>query len=230
MSSESLPRVIAYWMLVLLLGILCISAVMLAFHLPGWLLGMDNLISKAQFIPGDIHNLTVSLAEDSKSIAVDIHRDVIVAGVAEGETEKTMRLIRSEAPSFIAQGHQEIAESIRLTQSATLTVQEAQKAITEISTLPGHLNPLADNLAEAVNTTNTLIGDPATAGMRDHISGLAEQGAYFIADARKFENHVDTFFFPPKYSGAHPFWHGVEQVGKKALTFADKAYYLTNIK
>ena len=228
--SESLLKILAYWLLVLLLGVLCISAVMIAFHLPGWLGGVDNLISKTQLIPGDIHNLTLGLTADSKTIATDIHRDVVVAGAASAETEKTMRLIRSEAPSFIQQGHLELSESIKLTHEATLTVQEAQKAIIEISSLPAHLNPLADNLAEAVNTTNTLIADPATAGMRDHISGLAEQGAYFIADARKFENHVDSFFFPPKYSGSHPFWHGVEQVGKKALTFADKAYYLTNIK
>lgn len=98
----------------------------------------------ASSIPSDLHGMTAELTADSKTIALDVHRDVVVAGGAEGETEKTMRLIRSEAPDFIAQGHQELSAIHDLTLDSRATLGEADKAIAAYEGIPAHINPLLD--------------------------------------------------------------------------------------
>lgn len=155
--------------------------------------------------PVDIHGLTVELTKDSKEIAHDIHQDMLVAGGAEGETEKTMRLIRSEAPSFIAQGHQELSATHDLLVSAKLTTGEAQKAIAEISTIPDHANPLLESLAKASDSVS-----PAMNGLTNYVNGpltFATSNAGELEDTTNTAvGHVDAHWLKP-WDGTHPYRH-----------------------
>jgi hypothetical protein len=174
-------------------------------------------------IPGDIHSLTTEFNKDSGTIATDIHRDVVVAGGAEGETEKTMRLIRSEAPSFIAQGHQELAATHDLLVSAKLTTGEAQRAIAEISTLPEHANPLLDSLAKASDSVS-----PAMNGLTNYVNGpltFATSNAGELEDSVNLTVDQGRKRWVAPWDGTHPYRHyagvGLGYVGIGATLVRD---------
>ena len=132
---------------------------------------------------------------------------------------------------FVSKANTLAASANTFTTTATARVEalatlqaKSETAMDAITTLPVHLNPLLDttrqtvaNIGEDANDIHLLLADPATAGMRDHISGLAEQGARFLHSGQKFEEHVDAWAFPPKYNGNHRFVHDVVQTGKYIL-------------
>lgn len=149
-------------------------------------------------IPSDVHQMTTGLTSDSATIALDVHRDVVVAGGAEAETEKTMRLIRSEAPAFIAQGHQELSALHDLTVDSQTTLEEADKAIDAYEGIPAHVNPLldsakdaTDNLAEDEHTFNTFMAGPATLIVQDSRNFLNGPLTFATSNAGELEDTVN---------------------------------------
>ncbi len=181
-------------------------------------------------VPSDIHDLTTELTKDSKEIALDVHRDVVVAGAAEGETEKTMRLIRSEAPSFIAQGHQELSAAHDLLVSTKLTTDEAQRAIVEIETMPRHMNQVADGVTEAlIPIPPTLKGlTNVSVEMATYIHGpltFATDNAGELEDSVNLTVDQGRKRWVAPWDGSHPFKHyagvGMGYVGIGATLWRD---------
>ena len=100
MGAETLMT----WLVCLLLGALLYPVIRLDAHWGGWLVGMDNLQARAQTgygIPADVHAFTLQTMTDSHAMAVDVHRDVEIAGGTENMARQVLRELRDRLPSIL---------------------------------------------------------------------------------------------------------------------------------
>lgn len=89
------------------------------------------------------------------------------------------------------------------------TLAKIDLAIDAYSKVPAHITPLLDNSAELTNSMNDFVKSPQTAELRDTLTETLGHFGDAAGRLATLEQHTDAWLFPPKYTGAHPFWHNL---------------------
>ena len=197
-------------------------------HLRGWLKGVDHFQGQVQQaaggVPADVHTFATAITKDSGTITHAVTEDVRVAGGAETETEKTMRLFRNAAPGFIIQFRQELDDTHNLLVDARNqlplagdVLKSSKKTLDDFDTLV----PAANNVLLGIpafetaltNTTTELgnfINGPLLANAVENIGTAA-------GNIGEITDNTNTYLYPPPYTGAHPTRHKFAVVGKAIM-------------
>jgi hypothetical protein len=194
--------------------------VIVGVHLPGWCRGFDHLQEQAQVAAGsapvamagaqgDVHALTGELTTASRTIALDVHRDVVVAGAAEGETEKTMRLVRGEAPQFFSEAHTDIQQFGSLLSDARQQIPVAGTVIVS-----------SRKLIDDADTTIT------GKSFKELLSSSADASRSFALTAHDTQAWWHAKLYPPKATGKAAFLVNSYRVVRAG---SELGYYLTNL-
>lgn len=244
-----MPRTLKDVLLCALLAVLSIGAaggeIMVGLHLRGWCKGMDNLLAEAQTAAGRANTTIATMDSASRSIATDIRRDVIVAGGAEGETEKTMRAVRGRLPALLDSGKTSIdklggvedAATRRLDAMAPLEAkaEAATDAMTVTVTKLGTTEDAAtDTITRLGNASDGLTGlsaalrlqveDPENGKLRAAATDFLTSYAGLGKTLNTASGHIDARFFAP-YSGTHPRLNAGWTYFRGVAGLAAPAYY-----
>jgi hypothetical protein len=211
-----LPQILSQWLLCLLLSVCCICAVMVALHLPGWLAAIDNMQERGQRAIGSLEAGAANLPATMASVRES-------ADTANDVSTESLDLVGSMNKLVDAAGKTsaKLDSAVDSTRYDVDTMAEKlDTAIDAYATIPAHLNGVSDAVPPTLYAIEGLttdvrkfVNDPVTADTRDNLNALFLNSATIV-------KHTDTWLFPPKYTGKHPFWHGMGQAGKYGLKVA----------
>lgn len=226
------PRTLMTWLVCLLLGALLYPVMRMDAHWGGWLVGMDNLQARAQTgygIPADVHAFTLQTMTDSHAVAVDVHRDVEIAGGTENMARQVLRELRDRLPSILTDVQRTssrmpdlVSHGVQLEDSFRDAGDELEIVLEKFTITEDELNALLKSGWKLVDDADQLVASHQVNELLDGAAKITQNTAAMTGDFRAWEHQR---LFPGPYQGKFKTLHRIFVVGRGVVTLAQPVYY-----